>query len=219
MIDQETVEPGHSGPTPPPASGVVGHASGRASRKDTEPAGSEPVEPFEPIPIGEYLRSQRSLRGVSIEELSSLTRIPLRSLRRLEDGEFDGETDGFVRGFVRTVAAAIGLDVDDTIARMLKEPAVGVWERHHSGRRIKQSLVVVALVALAIIALLVLQAGWRMLVGSNGPEPGREIVVWRDPVHALAEETGVEVDPAREIAPARGSHLETPRATISAQEF
>jgi len=58
-------------------------------------------------PISEYLRRQRILRGMSREELSELTRIPIRSLERLEDGQFDGGSDGFVRGFVRTVAEAL----------------------------------------------------------------------------------------------------------------
>ncbi len=173
------------------------------------PAGSERLETFELSPIGEYLRRQRILRGVSIEELSRVTRIPLRSLVRLENGEFDGETDGFVRGFVRTVATAIGLDANDTIARMLTEPAVGVWERHQSGRRLKQALAGVSLVVVGIVAFLVLQAGWRLLVGSSSEDPGREIVVWRDPIRSLAEATGVEVDPAGEIDPARGTRIET----------
>ena len=101
------------------------------SNMDREPSPAA-AETFVTAPIGEYLRSQRRLRDVSIEELSASTRIPLRSLERLERGEFDGETDGFARGFVRTVAIALGLDVDDAISRMLQEPGPGVWERHSS---------------------------------------------------------------------------------------
>jgi len=219
MIDHDTQQPGQSGPMPPRAHGTVDRRSDRAAPGRAEPVESDPAEPLESSPIGEYLRRQRTLRGVSIEELSRITRIPLRSLERLENGEFDGETDGFARGFVRTVAAAIGLDASDTIARMLKEPAVGVWERHHSGRHLKQGLVGIALVTLSVIAFFVLQAGWRMLVGSDIPEPGREIVIWRDPVRSLAEAMGVEVDPAREIGPAEDARLETSRAAIPAQKF
>ncbi|MCH8971918.1 MAG: hypothetical protein IH918_07545 [Acidobacteria bacterium] len=35
--------------------------------------------------IGAYLRGQRRLRGIGIEELAELTRIPTRSLERLDD--------------------------------------------------------------------------------------------------------------------------------------
>jgi transcriptional regulator with XRE-family HTH domain len=72
--------------------------------------------------IGAYIARQRKLRGISLEELEVLTRIPRRSLERLESGAFDAEPDGFVRGFVRTVSVAIGLDPDDTVTRMLVEP-------------------------------------------------------------------------------------------------
>jgi len=205
MIDHETAEPDGipaTSPRVPPSHG----ASESSVSVGLEEADS--FDPLEPSPIGAYLRRQRTLRGVSIEELGALTRIPLRSLERLEAGEFDGETDGFARGFVRTVAAAIGLDVDDTIARMLQEPTLGVWERHQSGRRLKQSLVAVVLIALCLIGFLVLQAGWRLLVGSNAQDPSRQIVIWRDPVRSLAEAAGVDVDPAGEIAPSKGTRIQ-----------
>ena len=73
--------------------------------------------------IGAYLARQRELRGISLDELATLTRIPRRSLERLESGIFDRAPDGFVRGFVRTVAAALGLDPDETVMRLLAEPA------------------------------------------------------------------------------------------------
>lgn len=164
----------------------------------------EVAETFEEAPIGDYLRRQRVLRDVSLEELASLTRIPLRSLERLERGEFDGETDGFVRGFVRTVAIALGLDVEDTVSRMLHEPAVPSAERVAANRRTRQIGVLAVLVLLLATGLFVLQAGWRLMVGASD-DPARAVVVWRDPVRALADEQGVEVDPAQEIAPGRGS--------------
>lgn len=207
MIDHETTQAEQREARPSRADAFVGHSNARASVSHAAREDLEPLEPLESSPIGEYLRRQRMLRGISIEELASLTRIPLRSLQRLERGEFDGETDGFVRGFVRTVAAAIGLDADDTISRMLKEPPLGVWERHQSGRHVKQCLVGAALVVSGLIGFLVMQAGWRLLVGSSVEDLGREIVVWRDPLRSLAEATGAEVDPAGEIAPAPGARI------------
>jgi hypothetical protein len=170
---------------------------------------SDSLEGLASSPIGAYLRRQRILRDVSIDELASITRIPLRSLERLEGGEFDGETDGFVRGFVRTVALALGLDADDTLARMLQEPALGVWERHQSSRRVKQALVALVLAVILVVGFLVLQAGWRVFVGATSNDPTRELVLWRDPVRSLAEETGVEVDPAGEIDPRSGLRGDT----------
>ena len=57
--------------------------------------------------IGSYLKHQRQLRQISVEELARLIRVPVRSLERLEAGSFDGQVDGFVKGFVRTVADSL----------------------------------------------------------------------------------------------------------------
>jgi transcriptional regulator with XRE-family HTH domain len=81
--------------------------------RDGDPIGAER--------IGAYLARQRQLRGISVEDLAAQMRIPLRSLQRLEAGAFDHDPDGFARGFVRTVAMALGLPPDETIARMLPE--------------------------------------------------------------------------------------------------
>ena len=168
--------------------------------------GSESAEPgqsdtFETRPIGEYLRRQRELRGMSTEELAAITRIPLRSLERLESGQFDGETDGFVRGFVRTVANALGLDADDAISRILLEPTASSWEQRSAGRSARQGLFGLILLLFLVAGFLVLRTGWYMLRGETSALSSREVVVWHDPVRALAEATGVRLDPSSEIDP------------------
>lgn len=162
---------------------------------------SDPTGTFASLPIGGYLRKQRILRGISVEELSTMTRIPLRSLQRLEGGQFDGETDGFVRGFVRTVAGALGLDEEDTLSRMLQEPALGVWERHSPTRSAKQVLALGVFALIATIGFLILRAGWNVLVGVGSDSGRSEVVLWQDPVRALAESTGAPLDPSAEIDP------------------
>lgn len=150
--------------------------------------------------IGAYLKRQRLLRGLTVEDLAATTRIPLRSLERLEAGYFDGVTDGFVRGFVRTVAIALGLDADQTVARMLEEPAAGHWDREGVGIWRKQVVAVVALVATTALIVIAVRAGWRLLVG-DGPSSSREVVVWRDPVHTLAREVAEGRFPAADAMP------------------
>ncbi len=111
--------------------------------------------------IGRYLERQRRLRGISLEELAALTRIPIRSLARLESGAFDREPDGFTRGFVRTVAVAIGLDPDATVERMLTEVKP---QRLGAPQNVIPGLIaVLVLVALAAVAVAV--ASWL-----TGPE-------------------------------------------------
>ncbi len=178
------------------AAGGVSSGLAGASGFEADPTGT-----FSSNPIGEYLRKQRALRGITVDELSSMTRIPLRSLLRLEGGQFDGETDGFVRGFVRTVANALGLDEEDTMSRMLQEPSPGAWERHSTSRSVKQALAIFAFILIAIVGFLILRTGWNVLVGVTSDSGRGEVVLWQDPVRALAEATGASLDPSAEIDP------------------
>jgi cytoskeletal protein RodZ len=68
--------------------------------------------------VGPYLRQQRESRGMSIEEVSRGTRVPVASVQRIEADRFDelpGEV--FVRGFLKSYAQAVGLTADDVLAR------------------------------------------------------------------------------------------------------
>ena len=69
-------------------------------------------------PIGTYLRRERELRGIALDEVADSTRIPLRLLERLEEGrhaELPGEV--FIKGYLRAYARAVGLKADDVVAR------------------------------------------------------------------------------------------------------
>jgi transcriptional regulator with XRE-family HTH domain len=137
--------------------------------------------------IGQYLASQRRLRGMSLEDLAALTRIPVRSIERLEDGAFDRQPDGFARGFVRTVAEALGLDVEEAVMRFLGEPAELDDERaipHLTLRRWAVIGVLVSSATAAIFAIWLLWTGAREEVGRAA---GDDIVYRRDAVRALAE--------------------------------
>ena len=59
--------------------------------------------------FGSYLKSERELRGVTLDELHSKTMIPVRFLQALENNQFD-ELPGqvFIRGYIRSIAKVIG---------------------------------------------------------------------------------------------------------------
>jgi len=68
--------------------------------------------------LGRYLRQRREMRGMSLSELSRVTRIPATSLEAVESDRFDelpGEV--FVRGFLRAYAQAVGLLPAEILAR------------------------------------------------------------------------------------------------------
>lgn len=138
--------------------------------------------------IGDYLAKQRQLRGISRDELCTMTRIPMRSLERLESGAFDTLDDGFVRGFVRTVASALGLDPDDTLARMTQEPDAPL----ESTRRIASVGVIRAGVLAAGLVLVLISVGLVRIAVQYlpGQDVSSDIVMRSDPVRALAEARG-----------------------------
>jgi hypothetical protein len=120
--------------------------------------------------IGAYLACQRRLRGISLAELSERTKVPLRSLERLESGAFDSAPDGFARSFVRTVADALGLDADEAVMRLLREPPEEDVGRGATGTallRITTLLVLAALVGAAGFGLWSL--GSAFLSGEASP--------------------------------------------------
>jgi transcriptional regulator with XRE-family HTH domain len=68
-------------------------------------------------PFGEHLRREREMRGVSLEELSSATRISTKFLTAIESGHWEQLPGGaFNRGFIRSASRYLGLDEDGMVA-------------------------------------------------------------------------------------------------------
>ena len=113
--------------------------------------------------IGAYLRREREVRQVSLEELVQITRIPLRMLQRIEEDRFDelpGEV--FARGFLRSYARALGLDADLVLSqygdgRKVEAPAPGpLLASIHTPERGRRFGIAIALVILVILFTLAL---------------------------------------------------------------
>jgi len=139
--------------------------------------------------IGAYLSRERRLRGISVGELAELTKIPTRSIERLEAGAFDGNSDGFVRGFVRTIALGLGVDPEEAVMRMLAEPADLAGAAETSARPFDRRLLAVAALLAVAVALVLAIWGW---ISRMPPAPARDaepkVVYRRDAVRALADE-------------------------------
>jgi hypothetical protein len=121
-----------------------------------------------------------------VNELAELTKIPTRSIERMEAGAFDGNPDGFVRGFVRTIAVALGLDPEEAVMRMLGEPAE-VAEA--PTLRLDRRLLAIAGMLVATVGLGLAIWGWASRAPSAPSADGTPKIVYRrDAVRALADE-------------------------------
>ncbi len=112
--------------------------------------------------LGEFLRRERELRAISLEEVARTTRIPLQTLRRIESNEFDLlPSRVFVRGFLQAYAQTLGLDPGPLLRRFdLKRPntddEVALEIRGSTperGRRFGIAIAVVVLLVLFTLAL------------------------------------------------------------------
>jgi cytoskeleton protein RodZ len=77
--------------------------------------------------LGTDLKIARERAGLSLSQLAARTRIPLRSLRAIEENDFAAIPPGiFVRSFIRNYAREVGVDPAEAIAqyRSMTEPVV-----------------------------------------------------------------------------------------------
>ena len=88
------------------SSGLVSNAS----NADTE------------LDFGARLREARELKGVTLNEIASATKISISVLEALEQNEISRLPGGiFSRGFIRSYANAVGLDQEKTVREYLNE--------------------------------------------------------------------------------------------------
>lgn len=150
------------------------------------------------VGIGAWLGAERRMRGVGIDGLAHRTRIPRRSLERLEAGAFDENPDGFARGFVRAVAQALDLDPEEVVSRLAGDPT-GRAQRRASGHRLRRPLLIGGLLALALSLGIV--GGLRV---SNFPDaPAAATVLRHDPVATLWQAVSEADSGKRAAAPTR----------------
>lgn len=71
--------------------------------------------------FGEKLKQEREKRKITLEQISSSTKIGTRMLRALEEDKFNQLPGGiFNKGFVRAYSRCVGLDEDQTVADYLE---------------------------------------------------------------------------------------------------
>lgn len=119
--------------------------------------------------IGQELKRERELRGISLKEIADFTKINIRFLRALEEDRLDILPEQFfTRGIIRTYAKYLGLDEQSVLNTYLeglqaqetqetsnenKKPEVSKSPESHPKE--KKISLLFALMVLAILALII----------------------------------------------------------------
>src|SRR5215471_10902907 len=76
--------------------------------------------------FGEELRRERQIREISLEEISSATKISVRLLTALEQGDVRRlPAPAFTRGFIRAYARHLGIDPEEKVNAYLSDLVEG----------------------------------------------------------------------------------------------
>jgi cytoskeletal protein RodZ len=82
--------------------------------------------------VGERLRTTREAKGVSLQEVATQTRIPIRHLEHIERGEWDAlPAATYSVGFARSYATTVGLDPAEVGQELRQE--LGIARNPSSG--------------------------------------------------------------------------------------
>lgn len=139
---------------------------------------------FESHSIGDRLREAREAKGMSLDEIASQTRIPIRHLQHIEREEWDAlPATTYCVGFARAYANSVGLDGPE-IARELRDrlggtrtraPAPEYYEQADPARVPPKSMVLIA--AIVAVVLIVGYLLWRSSLDDDPVTPGVEVAV------------------------------------------
>jgi transcriptional regulator with XRE-family HTH domain len=139
--------------------------------------------------VGEFLRRERELRYISLDDVAERTKISRRYLEAIEEGQYDrlpGEI--FVRGFIRSYAQFVGLDPEETLlryshARMVYRDLPVRTERLSLARRAwnERSLLWLLLAGVVLVG--------GVLVSLVGIVEGPRLWRWTSPPHPESPRT------------------------------
>lgn len=139
---------------------------------------------FDSHSIGDRLRQTREAKGMSLDEIASQTRIPIRHLQHIEREEWDAlPATTYCIGFAKAYANAVGLDGPE-VARELRDrlggtrtraPAPEYYEQADPARVPPKSTLVI--VAVVLVVFLVGYMLWRSTLDNEPAATGVEVAV------------------------------------------
>jgi len=147
---------------------------------EEEAAGAPDQASLFPKTAGDRLREAREAQGLTLQDLASRTRVPIRHLEAIEANRLEGmASPTYAIGFAKTYARAVGLD-EKAIAAEIRQspqmplsPRVGFEEYEPTDpRRVPSSGIatIAAIIAAILLAGVGIWYGTSWLRG-NGEEP------------------------------------------------
>ncbi len=133
--------------------------------------------------IGDYLKRERELRNITLEEVANATKINIGTLRAIEEGRKELlPAEVFIRGFIRCYAEYIGLDPNDVLLRYprpAKEPKEISPPAEKSGREFfsryrKYLWTSISIIILVSLLGLIVYMGQKS--SSTQPAPQKEVL-------------------------------------------
>ncbi|MCF8721943.1 helix-turn-helix domain-containing protein [Nitrospina gracilis] len=89
--------------------------------------------------FGHYLKHQRELRGISLDDIANATRIPARHLEALEEDRFDDlPAEVFIKGYIRSYGEALGVDANELLTAY--EERIGKGRREVREKSLKEAV-------------------------------------------------------------------------------
>ena len=131
------------------------------------------------VDIGPRLREARKLRGLTILDIESTTKIPRRQLLAIEREDFDALPVGlYRRSYVRAYASTVGLDADEVARDYVEQfeslPPLPVppSERHAAAWRMPLLTTAITLAAGSVLLPILRWSNDRSQGSAEGPQPG-----------------------------------------------
>jgi cytoskeleton protein RodZ len=155
--------------------------------------------------FGDRLKREREMREVSLEEISTATRISNRYLQALESEEWSKLPGGvFARGFVRTIARYLGLDEESLLAEFdlarSKEPSPLPYQTLEPTPQEMPRWLPAAVAAFVLLLLLAGAVyGWRRLSARHSAHTPAVSAPVNTPSSASAASAPVSVAPAAPV--------------------
>ncbi len=133
---------------------------------------------------GEYLKREREVRGVSLEDISNATKIRVGLLTAIERNDFDAlPATPFVKGFIQAYCRYLGLDAQDEI---LRHEAYMRSLAEHETSALKQTpppalYQPLSIIVVAVVAIMVIAGGIYIIISKKQTSPAPDSFSDKDP--------------------------------------